>query len=504
MKRKIRNLVRKILPFVLVGIITSSAVMLSYNECRDVKAVAVVDDVVLVTALLAMCGVAWIGTEYTWSNGDWGTDGSSALDWGNGFDDTWEKQWDKDVKEQGQILGYLDENGYITGGGGSGSDPDNNDNKFPSWEELKQKIAENSGNIASVLTALTPFVALYSYDALKQSGADLADRFIQTFPNVDLEYFNKNTKVVIQSSRSITPYNNDSGFAIIECNFPIAFCDNRIVVPKKRGTFVVKEHFYFFRTDGSLLMNDTTGFYGGITTMDNCYVYDMLRVKKSDIHTSAPIFSDIHSALDYVNSQMTGTGLSEFTTKSKYFNSDNISMSSNLKTALRNTDDLPQLPLNTDTGYLRLPSNSELSQYFQALKNASTSAEKDSLVNGFIDKITNPDLNPEPEPKPEPKPEPEPEPEPKPNEDNADLLADLKHLFPFCVPFDLVDCFKLFNAEPVTPRVEFPIHFGIVEKDYTFIIDLEDFNGVAKVCRLMFLIGFIVSLVYATRQLIRG
>ncbi len=89
-------------------------------------------------------------------------------------------------------------------------------------------------------------------------------------------------------------------------------------------------------------------------------------------------------------------------------------------------------------------------------------------------------------------------------EENDMFLADLKNVFPFCIPFDLVDCFRLFNAEPETPRVEVPLHFGIVDKDYTFVIDLKDFDGVAEICRTMFLILFIVGLVMATRPLIRG
>lgn len=90
------------------------------------------------------------------------------------------------------------------------------------------------------------------------------------------------------------------------------------------------------------------------------------------------------------------------------------------------------------------------------------------------------------------------------DEENGMFLADLKNVFPFCIPFDLIDCFRLFNAEPETPRVEVPLHFGIVEKEYTFVIDLKDFDGVAEICRSMFLILYIVGLVMATRPLIRG
>ena len=90
------------------------------------------------------------------------------------------------------------------------------------------------------------------------------------------------------------------------------------------------------------------------------------------------------------------------------------------------------------------------------------------------------------------------------DKENSSFTADLKKLFPFCIPFDLVSCFKLFNADPVTPKVEIPVHFGIVNVDYTFVMTLEEFNNVAMICRSMFLILYIVGLILVTRSLIRG
>ena len=131
------------------------------------------------------------------------------------------------------------------------------------------------------------------------------------------------------------------------------------------------------------------------------------------------------------------------------------------------------------------------------------------------DKNPDPDPNPNPDPNPDtgkdpdknPDPDPNPNPDPNPDTgedtDNNTFTADLKELFPFCIPFDIVDCFRLFNAEPETPRVKFPIHFGIVDKDYTFDIDLKDFNDVAGVCRTSFLILFMVGLGFATSRVIK-
>ena len=74
-----KPILRKVIPYILVGCITSSAVMMSYNEAeevkaeaisineaREVKAVAVVDDVILLTALLAMAGIAYVGVLTQW------------------------------------------------------------------------------------------------------------------------------------------------------------------------------------------------------------------------------------------------------------------------------------------------------------------------------------------------------------------------------------------------------------------------------------------------------
>ena len=142
-------------------------------------------------------------------------------------------------------------------------------------------------------------------------------------------------------------------------------------------------------------------------------------------------------------------------------------------------------------------------------------AQQLDLVNKFITGLKTSET-PEPSPNPDPSPEPSPNPDPS-NPDKGDgdnsgdsdidkgsFVRDLRTLFPFCVPFDLIDCIRLFNAEPQTPKIDFPIHFPIVNVDYTFTIDLKDFDGVAKICRSMFLIMFIIGLVFATRPLIRG
>ena len=138
------------------------------------------------------------------------------------------------------------------------------------------------------------------------------------------------------------------------------------------------------------------------------------------------------------------------------------------------------------------------------------------MIDDFIKKLTTETGTPDPTPNPNPNPgggeTPDPNPNPgggetpapNPNEpSNESFTRDLKLIFPFCIPFDLVDCFKLFNAEPETPRIEVPMHFGIIDVDYTWVIDLKDFDSVAVICRSMFLILFLIGLALATSKVIK-
>ena len=104
-----RKKIKKIVPFILVGVLVSSFVMTNYNKAREVKAVVGVDDLAvagLVTTLLLAYGYAT--TQY-YNN----TDGANALA------DEWEEEYN-----QARLT-------VINGGGGSDNGDDDDDkNKF--------------------------------------------------------------------------------------------------------------------------------------------------------------------------------------------------------------------------------------------------------------------------------------------------------------------------------------------------------------------------------------
>lgn len=79
----------------------------------------------------------------------------------------------------------------------------------------------------------------------------------------------------------------------------------------------------------------------------------------------------------------------------------------------------------------------------------------------------------------------------------------LDSIFPFCIPFDIYHFFEALAADPVAPHFEWRMYVdGLV--DYTFTIDLEQFNTVAQILRTMELLAFCVGLAFVTRSLIRG
>lgn len=79
----------------------------------------------------------------------------------------------------------------------------------------------------------------------------------------------------------------------------------------------------------------------------------------------------------------------------------------------------------------------------------------------------------------------------------------LKDVFPFCIPFDLYDFVSCLAADPVAPHFEWRLYVEDVV-DYTFVIDLQQFETVAQIFRTMFLLAFIVGLAMVTRHLMRS
>lgn len=81
-------------------------------------------------------------------------------------------------------------------------------------------------------------------------------------------------------------------------------------------------------------------------------------------------------------------------------------------------------------------------------------------------------------------------------------LPDLRDYFPFCIPFDLIDFFSCFVAEPETPQFVIAASTGFTTVQQE--VDLEFWDGIASMVRTFELAIFVLGLILITRNLIRG
>ena len=141
---------------------------------------------------------------------------------------------------------------------------------------------------------------------------------------------------------------------------------------------------------------------------------------------------------------------------------------------------------------------------------------------------TTPAVNPDPgggtDPQPSGSPDPDPggggstdpdNPEtPPPEEEASPYKTDLREIFPFCIPFDLIHLLKVFDAEAEAPVFEFPLDIEmnnpwtgekVVDYHHTFELDMADYEPVIKILRIFQVIFFIIALMLITRQqMIKG
>ena len=80
----------------------------------------------------------------------------------------------------------------------------------------------------------------------------------------------------------------------------------------------------------------------------------------------------------------------------------------------------------------------------------------------------------------------------------------LSELFPFCLPFDLINFFRAFNDTPRTPEFDIKLPTGQKiqgEMQYTtYHVDLHDFDGIADIVRKLEVVAFCVLLCAVTRS----
>lgn len=104
--------------------------------------------------------------------------------------------------------------------------------------------------------------------------------------------------------------------------------------------------------------------------------------------------------------------------------------------------------------------------------------------------------------------------DPTPEEEASPYKTDLREIFPFCIPFDLIHLLKVFEADAEAPVFEFPLDIEmdnpwtgekVVDYHHTFKLDMSDYEDVIKILRIFQVIFFIIALMLITRQqMIKG
>lgn len=86
-------------------------------------------------------------------------------------------------------------------------------------------------------------------------------------------------------------------------------------------------------------------------------------------------------------------------------------------------------------------------------------------------------------------------------------LPGLQTLFPFCLPFDMIDFLNVLSASPQAPHLQVPLKYPTSSgwNEYVFDIDFSQFDDVAALLRSCECLLFIVGLIMITRdKMIRG
>lgn len=511
---------KRLLSLLLVLTLTTGVMYTEYHTAQEVQAIAVVDDIAVILAILAACGVGYVG--YEWFNQ---SDIAGYADEVAKAEESLSRLWDNAVTQFGGDQNPDD------------FDPDNDDpnEKPPKWEKLKAWAKAHpgatlalgaGGALGAVVTAVTPEILKYREnglmsDAMQKSDITLPQSFkdnlekypyyiinthhsynqtepylssIQMFKNAPAMYKNGTVKGVDLDYK--TPIDSQRVCTSPSVSFvEISAGSNLQFSPENTSNYVRDFYLPFW------IYPVQTGF--------NFNAYS----------TNIPVYEDEASAIsNCVNAEPKYPGT---------INPASLPLSTDIMDWLDKNPgkDAPDQPLYDS---VKIPTQEEVDTFIQDLEKSrddedtEDEQQRQTITNNFIQNITNvnpdpapdPDPTPDPDPMPDPEPTPDPNPDPTPNpptdltdeEKGGFLLPEsIKKKFPFCIPFDLIDAFTVLKSDTrQAPRIKWRLQSEKYNIDYTFDIDLSVYDEQSELLRTLELLLFIVGLILATRSLIRG
>lgn len=129
----------------------------------------------------------------------------------------------------------------------------------------------------------------------------------------------------------------------------------------------------------------------------------------------------------------------------------------------------------------------------------------DPTADVVLQPAKDPTPSPNPDPSPSTSPKPTTQPTPSPGEiDSAQPVVDLSKFFPFCIPFDLIHLIQVLDADPVAPKWTLKLEPPQFPVEWEVVLDLSNFESLAKIFRTGETLLFVVGLILITRGIIKG
>ena len=409
-----------------------------------------------------------------------------------GLDTNYWKTGEELMKEIAKKNGWLDED---NGGGGSGGG-DSGDSGNNSSKGTKVKIG--TGILASV-TALV--VSLTS----GKSGNEKIDSLMGTSENYI--YTGIPASINKPSLKWSTAGSDSSG------KYNIVHVAESARAFDRFGGYKISDTAYNFCSSiGSSISNDIRLSCNGVSTWyrvsDGSVYRTQAFTSLINMNVSAscnfPLFGTKEALINYLKTGNDSAAINKESKKLVW--ADVKSMAGKLPSTFNSLTNLPTgkaLSSNALKDFNKDMSNYRKTASPDDLTNPDTQTQvatktmQESVTKNTVDEKEKEDEDTKPVPLPDyPTPD-------KVDIDGSEATRDWRLVFPFCIPFDMIDLYRVFVAEPQAPHWEIPLKSETFNIDYTFIIDFEQFEVLAEIFRTFQIILFILGLCMITSKVIK-
>lgn len=384
----------------------------------------------------------------------------------------------------------------MNGGGGSGGG-DSGDSGNNSSKGTKVKIG--TGILASV-TALV--VSLTS----GKSGNEKIDSIIGE--TTEKPHYTGNLEIVNGSInfRIYGEYSGNKGYPYIIKSYSDSVVAERIAYlrqPQLEGRCYRSYVLYKISGDTISIISKALGVQNDSTVVSSMQVSNTY-FDNGSLACNFPVFDDYSILENYLKTGDDSAAINKEPKKLVW--ADVKSMAGKLPSTFNSLTNLPTgkalssnvlKDFNKDmTNYRKTASPDDLTNP-DTQTQVATKTMQESVTKNTVDEKEKEDEDTKPAPMPEyPTPD-------KVDIDGSEATRDWRLVFPFCIPFDMIDLYRVFVAEPQAPHWEIPLKSETFNIDYTFVIDFEQFEVLAEIFRTFQIILFILGLCMITSKVIK-